>query len=559
MNHFDDDSLDPVDHYPLTAFQLQPLQPHLHPLPLLHRNLLPLRSFKTSPSLDSVAAVFQDLSAKLPLTHTLPNLQPKPNPRATPQRLPHTHFVPSYSTTLDFGSKTPYPHPSSLQPLHTHTHPTARLIHVSLIARHGTRNPTNSCIQRITALQTWLHSVLSPIPLWLHQWSAQLHEYRASPGSLTSHGHQELHAIGSRFARLYARALHDVGNTVRLRSSYKERAISSARAFLDGYRHTCSTNRLPQPNTLVVEENTPPATPPPSILSESSEQSEVPEPLSAEFDHDTQSTPNEYSSDASTDEQTLLEILPSGRDKVLRYFEHNAEYAQFALHHKALTLRHLSRGPLLPIATQMAQRISNGLGASQTMDPSLIRPVAEAGAFENAHGRLDHSVFCRVLTPKDTAILELFEKYHRPFFQQLDRFRAVAAPLVADLAQSLRASAACAGDADVHAADLRFAHAETLVPLLILLGIDGNGMIRDSPDYRFGLSAMSPFASNLAFELYEQESGAGRTHFVRLRLHERYVEGIPALKGYERSGMVPLQVLLKFFDGILEEGKHFYE
>ncbi|KAI0567104.1 Histidine phosphatase [Gracilaria domingensis] len=193
------------------------------------------------------------------------------------------------------------------------------------------------------------------------------------------------------------------------------------------------------------------------------------------------------------------------------------------------------------------------------MDPGLIRSVVEAGAFENAHGRFDRSAFCSVLTPKDTAILELFEKYHRPFFQQLDRFRAVAAPLVADLAQSLRASAAQAGDPDVNAADLRFAHAETLVPLLILLGIDGNGMATDSPQYRSGLSAFSPFAANLAFELYEQQGDAGKTHFVRLRLHERYVECIPVLGEHGASGVVPLQVLLDYFDDILEEGMHFYE
>ncbi|PXF47535.1 Multiple inositol polyphosphate phosphatase 1 [Gracilariopsis chorda] len=545
-----------------------PLLPSIAPdlLALRRRShhLAPLhpRQFRLSHNLDAIAAVLQELSSKLPLTKHWSNPSSNPIRHIATRIPPRTHLLPSHSPSLDFGSKSPYPEPIPLQPLHIQpvstSTSTTRLIHVSLIARHGTRNPTSSCLQRMTALQNWLLSAFSPTPQWLHDWSAQLNIYRASPGSLTSHGQQELHAIGSRFARLYARSLHDVGNTVRLRSSYKDRAIASARAFLDGYRHTCSTNGFPQPNTLVVAENSPP---PSSNASESSSvaESDPSDLSSSDLEADAQLPTNDSNSDLSTDDDTLLEILPSGSDAVLRYFERNQEYAQFAVQHKALTERHLSRGPLRPIATEIAARVSKGLGASHQMDPDLIRSVAEAGAFENAHGRFERSKFCRVLTPNDTAILELFEKYHRPFYQQHERFRAVAAPLVADLAQSLRASAARAGDPDVHAADLRFAHAETLVPLLFLLGIESNGLSRKSPNYRTGLSAMSPFAANLSFELYEQQTASNTTHFVRLRLHERYVECIPALGEHGASGIVPLQHLLDYFDEIFEEGMHFYQ
>lgn len=104
-------------------------------------------------------------------------------------------------------------------------------------------------------------------------------------------------------------------------------------------------------------------------------------------------------------------------------------------------------------------------------------------------------------------------------------------------------------------ADLRFAHAETLVPLLLLLGIRSNGLHPTHPDYRSGLAVMSPFAANLALELFEDvDANSGKTvHFVRFRLNERYVERIPALKEQGANGVVLLDDLLAFFDRVLDD------
>lgn len=103
-------------------------------------------------------------------------------------------------------------------------------------------------------------------------------------------------------------------------------------------------------------------------------------------------------------------------------------------------------------------------------------------------------------------------------------------------------------------ADLRFAHAETLVPLLLLLGIRSNGLHPTHPDYRSGLAVMSPFAANLALELFEDVDKSGKTvHFVRFRLNERYVERVPALKEQGANGVVLLDDLLGFFDRVLDD------
>lgn len=219
----------------------------------------------------------------------------------------------------------------------------------------------------------------------------------------------------------------------------------------------------------------------------------------------------------------------------------------------------------------MARRLSEAFGATSVMDLDLVRAVAEAAAFETAHAHQGFP-FCAALTATDRRVLDIFEGRHRPFFKGYERFRNVCAPLAADMAASLRASAAASrrrspqgrGDGDDEdtsevgdavATDLRFAHAETLVPLLLLLGVRSNGLAQSDPHFRLGLAAMSPFAANLALELYVVRNAAGDVveHLVRFRLHERYVECIPALGKRGATSVVKLEHLLEFFDAVVED------
>lgn len=259
---------------------------------------------------------------------------------------------------------------------------------------------------------------------------------------------------------------------------------------------------------------------------------------------------------SSDDDSTLVEVLPNGEDAILRYFERNTDYATFASEHKASTRRDLARGALRSRAFASANRISAALGVSTKMDGDLIRALAKACAFDHSHGRSHTSRLCEILSPEDTAVLEAFEKRHRPFFEGHKRFCTVAAPLVADLLYSLEASEGRREGVPSNAADLRFAHAETLVPLLLLLGIRSNGLHPKSEQFRAGLSGMSPFAANVALELYEENYGNGIRHFVRFRSHERYVEKIPALGKHDATGKVELNRLLSFFRAVLGEEKY---
>lgn len=471
----------------------------------------------------------------------------------------------------------------------------------------------------MTALEHWLLSVHSQPPPWLVDYSNVLAEYRRNPGALTSHGHQDLFQIGTRFASLYAKSLQRVGATVRIRASYKERAVSSAQAFREGYIVECDKFKFSHHITSLTSNPTPMSTPTPtptltptssanigassssstvvnhdctapadmdtemksapasfsspslsassisSALSESEEASTPTMSSDTELSDDPEpgtDTPPEHQEEhqqneaaSSTFDHLAVQVLPLGRDAILRYFEQNVEYANFTNQHKALTRKDLSRGTLRRYTAGMAARMTEAFGSRTPMDIDLVRSVAEAAAFDTAHGRGNSSIFCKTITPTDVHIINTFERRHRPFFKAHEHFENVSAPLVKDLVESMQASVKqrqVKKKEKAYAADTRFAHAETLVPLLLLLGIRSNGLNPSNPHYRQGLAVMSPFAANLALELYEDEEEDGSVfHFVRFRLNERYVERVPALGEHGLTGVVRLNHLLDFFNAVL--------
>lgn len=441
------------------------------------------------------------------------------------------------SSDITFGTKTSYVPPSTREPLDVHkvfpATADTRLVHVTLVARHGTRNPTKSCLDRMQRLKSWLRKALpTPHPVWLDEWDNQLDIYSQNPGELTEEGEQELWHIGERFALNYASELHQSGAAIRVRSSYKHRAIASARAFLDGYSQTCQDLQLP---VLFALDDTYTDSDSDSLTGARSQQ--------------------DSSSDTSIDDEAI-EVLPSGQDASLRFYERHTEYAEFTGRYKEAVQSAFVRGSMHPIFSTLATRIGSALGAKEPMDVEFVRIVSESCAFDYAHGRVERSGFSPVLCREDSKLLEFAEIRCKPFFKAHELFRAVAAPLIADIINSFSSCISGVPEAGVYAADLAFAHAETIVPMLLLLGIHSNGLSPDDPDYRAGLSGMSPFAGNLIIELYESRDEATASYYVRFRLHERYVTNIPALGEHCRNGVVPLEHLIAFFDEVLAEGLH---
>lgn len=268
-----------------------------------------------------------------------------------------------------------------------------------------------------------------------------------------------------------------------------------------------------------------------------------------------------------------IDVLPEGDDAPLRFFDYHAGYAAFARAHKVEQRARLSRSPSIAAFSgssggadpkaRLGARLAAAFGVdvadperARCLDSESIRVLAEAAAFDCAHGRAE-SVFASVLTEDDIRYLEDFEWRYRPFFEGHERFGSVTAPLVKDLMDSLTAVVDGDASAKPHvAADLRFAHAETLVPLLLLLGINENGLPRSDPGYRRGLSAISPFAANITLELFAPAPDAPDTHRVRVRLHEHYLNSVPALEphgGATTNGYIPLDKMVDFFQKVLDE------
>lgn len=395
------------------------------------------------------------------------------------------------------GTKTVYPEP----PLSSQVVRAPRdsvLVHVSFIARHGTRNPTTRGLRRMRALEQYLRAAAPHLP-WLAEWNRLLDAYEAAEGKLTVEGEAEMRALGERFRTRYACLLGvpGLGEQVVAWASAKQRAVESAGFFLQGFE---AANRR-------------------------------------------SGRPKEAGRPATT-------VLHEGEDAVVRYTQRHSEYTSFSARHKEAVFSALTSGKTKR-ATEIASRMAAQLGARE-LQPDHVRVVAEVAAFDLAHGRKATSHFAQLLQPSDASFLEAFDRAYRPFWEGVSRYRAVAAPLIRELVDTLKL--AKAGRAP--GADLKFAHAQTLVPLLLLLGIEGNGLCPRRGEYVPGLSAMSPFAANFCMELFQtnaRRAGQALKFLVRFRLHERYIASVPALGEHGRDGVVPLERLLDFFGAIIDE------
>jgi hypothetical protein len=257
-----------------------------------------------------------------------------------------------------------------------------------------------------------------------------------------------------------------------------------------------------------------------------------------------------------------IQVLGVGDDCSLRFFAHHSGYAAFARQHKVDQRSRMSlsrrRHPRSK-GGHLAARLATAFGAhSDCLTDEHVRIMAEAAGFDYAHF-CEHSLFIDILQDDDLRYLEGFEKRYRPFFKGHKQFNFVSAPLVEDLLDSLLSVVeSFKANRPFVLADLRFAHAETLVPFLLLLGIHSGDMLGTDAKAFKGLSAMSPFAGNLAIELYAPAPDAPADAFrVRFRLHERYVTSVPALgeDGTTKDGFIALGKVIMFFQNVLEQNK----
>ncbi|KAK1864170.1 hypothetical protein I4F81_006720 [Pyropia yezoensis] len=507
----------------------------------------------------------------------------------------------------------------------------SRLLHVSLLIRHGTREPTRGCAARMRRVHALLAGVVAaagaPMPGWLVTWERQLDGWERRPGLLAPSGVAEMHAAGGRFADRYHVALADVYDQgggrvagISVRATHKERAIASARAFVAGYMAKRAAF------TADSDASAEWASAAPYILSRPT--AERLRPTVGRLRHGSPDGLYAFAppgatahcppggSRAATRRPPLrpgpVVVLSSGRDASLRFFDANKDYQAFVRRHKAVGRAVTAAAPptaptaaagdaAVPASTLEALGAALGgvtpaaLAAAGFGMPELAS-LADAVAFAADTG--GGGVLTDLLNEPTVAALVAAEERVRHFHRGHDRFSAATGPLCGDLARSLEAAAAAAaaewgaasksrrrkkkrgagggeggGRRSAAVGDLRFAHAETLVPLLLLLGIDGDGadgheyndgdttdangddadgsdappaLSRPRARRRSGMSAMCPFGASLAIELHAPAAGVagGVPPRVRFRLQERYVRVVRACAPHGPDGAVDLPDLL---------------
>ncbi|KAF9433435.1 PHOsphatase, partial [Entomortierella beljakovae] len=142
------------------------------------------------------------------------------------------------------GTKSPYPHEDKHAGPLRDTPKGYELAQVHLVNRHGTRYPSSSKIATYKKLAAKLSKTTVPGYEWLNKWPGDALYPIAQGDLLTSTGDSDLYQIGHRFGIRYKdfidRYPYDA-NTYDIKSSSKPRCTQSAYSFFEGFlegRHT---------------------------------------------------------------------------------------------------------------------------------------------------------------------------------------------------------------------------------------------------------------------------------------------------------------------------------
>lgn len=194
-------------------------------------------------------------------------------------------------------------------------------------------------------------------------------------------------------------------------------------------------------------------------------------------------------------------------DKTLRFFEciPYDKYREEKKREREENVQHL-----IPLAKELTRR----LDLSRELEPRMARVLLHWCMYDIARGE-EKSRFCQLLKPSEVLVVEQAEMDIESFLYAHTKFNWVAVPLLRDILDSIRSCGLASGSTCTQAC-LRFAHAETVVPLVLLLGL---GETADKTwQCRSWIASTSPMSANVAVEVYQRRSGS---LYVKFRLNER--------------------------------------
>eukprot|EP00727_Mastigamoeba_balamuthi_P007290 m51a1_g3181 hypothetical protein (439) ;mRNA; f:415297-416816 len=365
---------------------------------------------------------------------------------------------------------------------------------VYYVSRHGSRYPTSGKIKKEVELATFVHkySVKSDFK-WMKDWNPKFAQDQE--GMLSELGAQDLTAIGKRFGNNYQDLLFPyTPNTVVTQSTGVPRTAQTAAAFTVGAvgsRFTWSE----RPWVAVSESK--------------------------------------------------------ANDKELRFFEACAKYVTRVDENKSATAE--QKKFLEQVTPGIAKKIAGltGLPADEMVAQEMVTRMWDTCSFEQTV--LGKSNWCSVFDKEDAKLLEYGEdldKYYTSGYG-IDVSYKIAAPLVQSVFKY--ADSVVSGTAGTPRAKLMFAHAETVLPLKALLGLNKDDKPltaswteaqRDARKWRN--SVISTMATNVAFVVSKCSSGK---HQIQMIESETPID-FPGVAGCSKN-WCPLAAVKESYKGVL--------
>jgi len=244
-----------------------------------------------------------------------------------------------------------------------------------------------------------------------------------------------------------------------------------------------------------------------------------------------------------------IQSSPCDHDNVLRFFESCQKYVTEVEENEksSIEMRTFEKGPEMH---RVLEKINLKLGTNDTglttkdLKSILIACSYDIGMFEGRSG------ICSLLDEDDQTVIEyLLELKH--FYKRGAGFKITyesSCPLLRDIVQTLRPAANNASSS-AYVGVFRSAHAETLIPLHALLGINLDAEpptaanFKEMAGRRFRAGCISPFSGNLYFVLYRC---AGEDIKIQMFVNERLAR-IPCC---ESEVDCNFDVFLKCYGGI---------
>lgn len=246
-------------------------------------------------------------------------------------------------------------------------------------------------------------------------------------------------------------------------------------------------------------------------------------------------------------------------DRLLRFFDacqsyvHKVKRAPWA---RAEAAKHVERH-----AEEIARRVSLRTGVDPAaLSADTIRAMwlgcrAEVATFDKSDG------WCTVFSRRDVELLEFADDLSAYYIKGHGHPLSVqcAQPLLADIVRHMDAVGGSHGGG-TESGYLRFAHAETLLPLVALMGfyVDERPLTAEWSDEeianrKWRTAEISPLAGNVAFAQYKCKSGdkgEDEQRYVEF-LHNEIVKPIPGCDE-NANGLCPLDSFKRIYKDVLD-------